>query len=386
MRHSPTSKRFCVEANSATSFPTRGATYSVHQARAKSFVHLKQNDLRTAPRLGCITERKPVSFLRELLPVATPIHVVGTFTGVVRQAQQRQGAALLAVLNVTPNSFYDGGAYQHVDQIVRRIDELIADGADVIDVGAESTKPGAARVPAALQVERAAPAIAHAVKRGALVSIDTTQPLVAETALKLGARVVNDVSCLADAALADVVAHYDADLIIMHSRGSMVDMADFSVYDDQAYQDVVTDVSREWLAAQQRAVHHGVKRERIWFDPGLGFHKSAAQSTELLRRLSEFSALGAPRVVGPSRKSFLGALDGSGPERRLGGTIAACLSAVSAGASVLRVHDVFDVRQALLAHKSLTAQSLPLPGQSRASVAQSSGILAQHSGGSDESA
>jgi len=275
----------------------------------------------------------------------------------VREAQQRQGAALLAVLNVTPDSFYDGGAYQHVDRMVQRIDELIAEGANIIDVGAESTKPGAARVPAAVQLDRAAPAIAHAVQRGALVSIDTTLPTVAETALKLGARVVNDVSCLADAGLAQVVAQYDADLIIMHSRGSMVDMAGFSVYDAQAYQDVVSDVGREWLVAQQRAMDHGIKRERIWFDPGLGFHKNAAHSMELLRRLSEFSKLGAQIVVGPSRKSFLSALDGSPPERRLGGTIAACLSAVQAGASVLRVHDVFDVRQALLAHQSLTVQA-----------------------------
>ncbi len=304
-------------------------------------------------------ERKPVSFLRTLLHVATPIHVVGTFTGVVREAQQRQGAALLAVLNVTPDSFYDGGAYQHVDQLVGRIDELIAEGADVIDIGAESTRPGAARVPGPVQVDRAAPAIAHAVKRGAIVSIDTTLPDVAEAALKLGARIVNDVSCLADAALAQVAARYDADLIIMHSRGSMADMAGFSVYDTQAYQDVVADVGKDWLVAQARAMDQGLARERIWFDPGLGFHKNAEHSTELLRRLAEFSELGAQMVVGPSRKSFLGALDGSPPERRLGGTIAACLWAVRAGASVLRVHDVFDVRQALLAHQSLAAQARP---------------------------
>jgi dihydropteroate synthase len=302
-------------------------------------------------------ERKPVSFLRTLLHVATPIHVVGTFTGVVREAQQRQGAALLAVLNVTPDSFYDGGAYQHIDHMVRRIDELIAEGADIIDVGPESTRPGAARVPGSVQMDRAAPAIARAVERGALVSIDTTLPEVAEAALKGGARIINDVSCLADVTLARLAAQYDADLIIMHSRGSMVDMAGFSVYDAQAYQDIVVEVSQEWSAARAPAMDQGLARERNWLEPGLGVHKNAPHSVELLRRLGEFSQLGAQLVVGPSRKSFLGALDGSPPERRLGGTIAACLAALQAGASVLRVHDVFDVRQALLAHQSLRAAS-----------------------------
>lgn len=277
---------------------------------------------------------------------------MGSLLGVVRAAQKRHGAALLAVLNVTPDSFSDGALYEEADRARARVDELLAEGADIIDVGAESTRPGAHPVPAAEQIDRAGPVIAHAVERGALVSIDTTDPQVARAALELGARIINDVSCLTDSALAQIAVNFDADLIIMHSRGSMTQMAGFSAYDGQAYQDVVTDVAMEWSRAQARALAQGLARERIWFDPGLGFHKNAEHSTALLARLEEFSRLGSGIVAGPSRKSFLGALDGSSPQRRLGGTIAACLRAVDAGADILRIHDVHDVRQALLARQA----------------------------------
>ena len=138
----------------------------------------------------------------------------------------------------------------------------------------------------------------------------------------------------------------------MHSRGSMTQMKTFSSYDENAYADVVADVQAEWQHARQRALSLGLTPQRIWFDPGLGFHKSAEQSRAILSRLEEFRALEAPIVIGASRKSFIGALDSSPPERRLGGTIAACLRAVDAGAQVLRVHDIHDVGQALLARRA----------------------------------
>jgi dihydropteroate synthase len=163
----------------------------------------------------------------------------------------------------------------------------------------------------------------------------------------MGAVYVNDVSCLADADLARVTAKRGATLILMHTRGVLGSMAGFSEYPDDAYDDVVADVKREWCAARDRAMAAGLPRERVWFDPGIGFGKNARQSFELLRRLAELRSLGVPLVVGASRKSFIRAVDDAGPEERLGGTIAACLWCAAHGADVLRVHDVRAVRQAL---------------------------------------
>jgi dihydropteroate synthase len=165
--------------------------------------------------------------------------------------------------------------------------------------------------------------------------------------LSLGAELVNDVSCLADVDLARVTARSGATLVLMHTRGGLGSMAGFSEYPDDGYEDVVSDVRREWCAARDRAVAAGLPAERVWFDPGIGFGKNARQSFELLRRLEELRDLGVPMVVGPSRKSFIRAVDDVGPEERLGGTIAACLWAAARGAAVLRVHDVRAVRQAL---------------------------------------
>jgi dihydropteroate synthase len=177
--------------------------------------------------------------------------------------------------------------------------------------------------------------------------VDTTSPSVAEFALKRGAQVVNDVSCLADTELARVVAEFGATLILMHARLPMSKMQGFSEYPESGYRDVVADVTAEWSAARERACGAGVPRESVWFDPGLGFSKSARHSYEVLARLDEFRCLGVPIVVGASRKSFIAQVDGSGPEARLGGSIAACVLAAQRGASLLRVHDVFEARQAL---------------------------------------
>lgn len=262
-------------------------------------------------------------------------------------------AVLMGVLNVTPDSFYDGGRYTDAESQERRIDRLLGDGADIIDIGAESTRPGAAEITPGEQIARARTALAYAVSKGALVSIDTTSPEVAHWALGEGAHVVNDVSCLSTPELAAVVARYRAVLLLMHSRGAMKHMPGFSSYPDDAYEDVVVDVAREWDEARKRALGEGLPQGSIWFDPGLGFHKSGRHSLELLGRLREFAHLGARTCVGPGRKSFIGQLDGSSPAERLGGTIAACLAAVSAGARILRVHDVKEVRQALLVHKAI---------------------------------
>jgi len=267
-------------------------------------------------------------------------------------ARKERGAVLMAVLNITPDSFFDGGQYASFHRARARIDELLEEGCDVIDIGAESTRPGSHAVSAQEQIDRSGAAIEYAVSQGACVSIDTTDPSVAEQALKLGASIVNDVSCLADPQLAQVALDGGADLIIMHSRGSMERTRSSPEYAQDAYADVVDEVTGEWKKAEARALASGVESHRIWFDPGLGFHKNAEHCATIMQRLHDFSGLGAGMVLGASRKSFIGALDASPPERRLGGSIAACLRALNAGVKVLRVHDVQEARQALVAYSN----------------------------------
>lgn len=273
----------------------------------------------------------------------------------VKSACVSRGAALMAVLNVTPDSFYDGGRYATQVAIEQRIEQMIAQGADIVDIGAESTRPGAPQISAAEQLDRARPAISAAKAQGMLISIDTTSAEVAAEAIACGAHMVNDVSLLSDPALPGVVAASETVLIAMHNRGLMAEMPGFSNYADDGYEDVVADVRGEWLAARDRALGLGVAPSRIWFDPGLGFYKNAQHSTELLARLAEFSDLGHPIVVGASRKSFLGALDDSPPDQRLASSLIAATHAVAAGASVLRVHDVRETAQALLAARALSS-------------------------------
>jgi dihydropteroate synthase len=265
----------------------------------------------------------------------------------------------MGVLNTTPDSFSDGGLYLEPVAAKRRVDELLEAGADIIDVGGESTRPAAPPVPAAEQIERIRHALVYAAKeRRALVSVDTTNVAVAAFAVAHGAAVVNDVSCLADAELAAVARDAGAALVIMHARGSMTAMRGFSDAPGDAYGDVVDDVRREWSEARDRAVARGLDAADIVFDPGLGYMKNAAHSIELIRRLDELAALGAPIAVGPSRKSFIAKAVSpeAGPGARLGGTIAACLACAERGAAILRVHDVFEVKQALDLSRAIGAR------------------------------
>ena len=262
-------------------------------------------------------------------------------------------AAVMGVINVTPDSFFDGGRFADPQAARDRVDALLADGADLIDVGGESSRPGSQPVPPGEQLRRIEPALRHAVSQGARVSVDTTHPEVAERALSLGAVLVNDVSCLANPALARVAARHSAGLLIMHCRGKMVEMKGFSDWPDAAYRDVVAEVGVELCAARDQAIAQGVPREQILFDPGLGFAKNARHSLELLGLLGELREAGQPLVVGPGRKSFIAAVDPSTPAERLGGTIAACLLAAERGAAMLRVHDVREVRQALAVERAV---------------------------------
>jgi len=281
----------------------------------------------------------------------------------IESAARAEGAALMGVVNVTPDSFSDGGRFVEPDAGRAHVDALLSAGATIIDVGGESSRPGAEPVPPQEQIRRVGPALDHAVRRGALVSIDTTSPEVASFALGRGARIVNDISCLSDPDLAHITARHDAAIIVTHSRGPMAKMAGFSRWPEGDYGDVVADVKAEWGAARDCAVTMGVRPEHVFCDPGFGFSKSARHTLELLRRLPELSATGVILVVGPGRKSFISAVDPSGPGDRLGGTIAACILAAQRGAHVLRVHDVREVRQALAIMRSATSsQATELAG------------------------
>jgi dihydropteroate synthase len=272
---------------------------------------------------------------------------------------RRERAVLMGVLNRTPDSFSDGGRYVDDGAAVAHVEAMVRDGAEIVDVGAESTRPGAAPVSAAEQLARLGDVIRLAAER-AVVSIDTTLPEVAERALRDGASVVNSVSLEPAAELGALARAHGAALVLMHSRGAMAAMPGFSTYADDAYGDVVADVAREWSTAAERALASGLPRSDLLFDPGLGFFKNARHSMELCARLDELVALGFPVVVGPSRKSFVTRAAGDDPpappDRRLGGSLAAAIACVERGAAVVRTHDVAETRQALAMAKALRSR------------------------------
>jgi dihydropteroate synthase len=257
---------------------------------------------------------------------------------------------IVGILNVTPDSFFDGGVHLPFDAAVLRGEALIAEGADVIDVGGESTRPGATSVSAADEMHRVVPVIAELVRRwpGQLISVDTVKSEVAQAALDAGAAAVNDVSALRlDPRIAQVAARSGAGLVLMHSRGTVERMAR---YEEAEYgADPVGEMIAELRTALERARAGGNHAGAIVLDPGLGFSKRTEHSLAVLARLDRFRALGPPLLVGPSRKRFIGeAAGGLPPEQRLDGTIAACVIALGAGARLFRVHDVAAVRRALL--------------------------------------
>jgi dihydropteroate synthase len=271
-----------------------------------------------------------------------------TFEQMLLTARRRRGVALVGVCNVTPDSFSDGGNHFSYERACHRIDELVAEGADMVDIGAESTRPGAAPVPADEQLGRMLEVVRYAATKIG-VSVDTTRPEVADACLAAGALAVNDVSCLEDARLADVVREAGATLILMHARGAQAKMHGFSVYPDNGYGDVLEDVISEWSRAAERAVARGLPRGSLVMDPGFGFSKNAQQSLSLLRRTADLvSRLDVPVLVGASRKSFLRVVDADAPPlERLGASLAAAIHAARAGASLVRVHDVRATRQAI---------------------------------------
>ncbi len=252
-------------------------------------------------------------------------------------------AKVMGIVNVTPDSFSDGGEFLDPERAIAHGRELAEEGADILDVGGESTRPGAEGVNAEEELGRVAPVVRALAGAGLAVSIDTSKAGVAAAALDAGAVMVNDVTALrAEPELAGICADRGCEVVLMHMLGDPRTMQENPVYDD------VVDEIKAFLAERiEFAVSQGIDEERIWVDPGIGFGKTVEHNLELHRRLWELSDLGRPIAFGSSRKTFIGMLTGAEVDERVGGTIASNLIAFSNGARMLRVHDVGPMRQAL---------------------------------------
>ncbi len=250
---------------------------------------------------------------------------------------------VMGIVNVTPDSFSDGGEFFDHERAIGHGLELVRDGADVLDIGGESTRPGADEGSVQEELRRVIPVV-EGLAGEAPISIDTTKAEVAQAAIKAGAKIVNDVTALrGDPDMAGVCAGSGVEVILMHMLGTPRTMQN-----DPRYGNVVDEVE-EFLAVQVGiAEAAGIARERIWIDPGIGFGKTVEHNLKLIQATGRFAAMKLPVLVGASRKAFIGKLAGGAPEsRRLGGTIAACLAAMEGGAEMVRVHDVAPVVQAI---------------------------------------
>jgi dihydropteroate synthase len=261
----------------------------------------------------------------------------------------------MAILNATPDSFSDGGQFADAAAAAEAGADMAAQGAAIVDVGGESTRPGARMIWEGDEIERVVPVIRQLVAGGVAVSADTRKADVMTAALAAGARMINDVSALTfDQRSAEIVAAAQVPVVLMHHQGDPQTMQD-----DPRYDDVLVEVYL-WLEERIRtAVEAGISRDRILLDPGFGFGKKLAHNLELMNGLSLFHSLGCPLVVGASRKRTIGALSGEAPaDKRLGGSIAFALKAVEQGVQVVRVHDIFETVQALRVWRGMRDQAL----------------------------
>ena len=259
----------------------------------------------------------------------------------------------MAILNVTPDSFSDGGAMPSIDDALRRAEQLIADGADILDIGGESTRPGSGRVAAKDEIERVVPVISAIAKRfDTPISVDTSKSQVARAAIDAGAEIINDISGLRfDALLAPVAAESNAGLVLMHSRGTFETM-----HSEGAVDDIFADVCIDFRRALTIAKASGVAAENIVLDIGIGFGKTFEQNLELIARLDRLVAefVDYPMLVGVSRKSFIGKLlGGAAVDQRLYGSLAASAIALWNGANILRTHDAKATRELAVTVASL---------------------------------
>ncbi len=259
---------------------------------------------------------------------------------------------VMGIVNVTPDSFSDGGRFARADAARAHCDLLVAQGADILDIGGESTRPGARLPDTAEQLERVLPVLRHAVTLGVPVSVDTADPVVMQAALDLGVDILNDVRALqAPGALAVAAAHPTAGVCLMHMQGEPGSMQSAPHYDDD---DVVAGVSAFLAARRDAALAAGIARERIALDPGIGFGKTPAHNLALALHQRRLLELGCPLLLGWSRKSTLGQLTGRPVGERLAASVAAALAAVRQGAAIVRVHDVAETVDALKVWRALT--------------------------------
>jgi dihydropteroate synthase len=248
---------------------------------------------------------------------------------------------LMGVLNVTPDSFSDGGLFFDAETAVTHAKQMVQDGADIIDVGGESTRPGSAPLSAKEETQRVLPVVTRLTQELSVpISIDTYKPLVARACLKAGVHLVNDITGLVDPAMATLVAKNDVPVIIMHMQGTPTNMQEHPVYHD-----VIKEINmffREQIAIARNA---GIKK--IVIDPGIGFGKTLEHNLFILKHLDAFTTHGCPLLIGPSRKSFIGRITGLPAQERIEGTIAAATIAVMNGAQIVRVHDVKECKRAI---------------------------------------
>ncbi len=266
-----------------------------------------------------------------------------------RDGSDRPKPAVMAILNVTPDSFSDGGRYSSAAAAAQQALALIRAGADIVDVGGESTRPGADWIDPSEEIRRTVPVIKALVdligEAGlkARISIDTRKPVVAQAAIKAGAHIWNDVSALSYAPDSlDMAARLDCPVILMHAQGTPQTMQDNPYYDD-----VINEIGRYLTDRADKAQAAGIAKDHIILDPGIGFGKRLGDNLAILQHVPQFRALGYPVLIGASRKSFIGYLDGSDVKARLGGSIASALWSIQAGADIIRVHDVAETVQAL---------------------------------------
>lgn len=262
----------------------------------------------------------------------------------------------MGVVNVTPDSFFDGGFYSDAEKALSRALELLQEGADIIDIGGESTQPGSDPVSAAEEIRRVIP-IVHSLrqKTDRLISVDTMKSEVAQAALDAGADIINDISGLRyDSRMPALTAQYRAGLILMHMKGTPKTMQA-----NPFYEDVVAEVRSFLHERLHVALAHGILKERVIIDPGIGFGKRLEDNLTLLNKLPALEELGRPVLIGVSRKSFIGKILDLPPYDRLEGTIAASILGVVRGAAILRVHDVRAVKRAVLVAQAILAEEQP---------------------------
>jgi dihydropteroate synthase len=259
-----------------------------------------------------------------------------------RWFKEKEKVLVMGVLNLTPDSFYDGGRYTTPQAAVERALAMVDEGADIIDVGGESSRPGARQANVDEELARVIPVVKQIARRSdVLISVDTTKSAVAQAAIAHGASIINDISALRfDPNMAEVVAGSSAFLVLMHMQGRPETMQR-----DPAYADVVGEIKDFLRARMDVAVSAGVDRKRLIIDPGIGFGKQLAHNLNILRRLSEFKDIDVPILIGLSRKSFLGEILDLPSSERLVGTIAANAIAIANGADIIRVHDVKEGRR-----------------------------------------